>query len=135
MSGINPNRILVIDDEPELAACLKTHLELWGWEVLVAHSGETSLECAGRFTPGLVLCDIGLPRMDGFAVARALRGIPAMAGARLIAMSGFHFGPDDRDLAEAGFNLELLKPFNIEELRRAVLAGPRASWPRLKDSA
>jgi CheY-like chemotaxis protein len=68
------------------------------------------------------LCDIGLPGMDGLAVARALRGDPATARAKLIAVSGSGSHADQKRSRDAGFDLHLVKPVDLDQLAR-VLAG------------
>jgi hypothetical protein len=81
-------RVLVVDDNRDAAEMLRDLLEIAGCAVDVAHSGPAGVAAAARFRPEVVLCDIGLPGMDGFAVAAALRGDPATAAARLVAITG-----------------------------------------------
>ncbi|MGB8932446.1 MAG: hybrid sensor histidine kinase/response regulator, partial [Anaeromyxobacteraceae bacterium] len=69
-------RILVIEDNVDAAESLRLSLEIEGHEVAVAHAGTDGLERAREFSPDVVLCDIGLPQMDGYAIAKALRGEP-----------------------------------------------------------
>ncbi|HEX2223663.1 MAG TPA: ATP-binding protein [Thermoanaerobaculia bacterium] len=113
-------RVLVIEDNMDAAETLHDLLELFGYRVTVAHSGPEGIETARSFRPQVVLCDIGLPGMDGYAVARQLRREPAVAGARLIALTGY--GRDsDRQLAEeAGFDLHLVKPVEPLELQKLL---------------
>jgi CheY-like chemotaxis protein len=68
----------------------------------------------------VVLCDLGLPEMDGYQVAAALRQEPATAGARLIAISGYGRQEDQRQCEEAGFDLHLVKPVDFPTLARAL---------------
>jgi PAS domain S-box-containing protein len=111
-------RILVVEDNTDAADTLRDLLELFGHDVEVAYTGSQGLEAAHQFRPEVVLCDIGLPGMDGYAVARQLREDPETASSRLVALTGY--GRDaDRDLAsEAGFDLHLVKPVAPDELRR-----------------
>jgi PAS domain S-box-containing protein len=113
-------RVLVIEDNVDAAETLHDLLELFGYRVTVANSGPEGIETARSFRPQVVLCDIGLPGMDGYAVARQLRQEPAVAGARLIALTGY--GRDsDRQLAEeAGFDLHLVKPVEPLELQKLL---------------
>ena len=118
-----PSRILVIEDNVDAADTLRDYLTLRGHEVRVAYSGPEGLAEAGRFLPELVLCDIGLPGMDGWAVARALRAAPGTAGARLVAVTGYGTEEDQRLSAEAGFEAHLVKPLDLDVLE--ALLGPR----------
>lgn len=88
----------------------------------MAYTGSQGLEAAHQFRPEVVLCDIGLPGMDGYAVARRLREDPETASSRLVALTGY--GRDeDRQLAEeAGFDLHLVKPVAPDELRQHLQA-------------
>lgn len=88
----------------------------------MAYTGSQRLEAAHQFRPEVVLCDIGLPGMDGYAVARRLREDPGTASSRLVALTGY--GRDeDRQLAEeAGFDLHLVKPVAPDELRQHLQA-------------
>ena len=115
-------RILVVEDNADAADTLRDLLELFGHEVEVAYSGSQGLEAAHQFRPEVVLCDIGLPGMDGYAVARRLREDPETASSRLVALTGY--GRDeDRQLAEeAGFDLHLVKPVAPDELRQHLQA-------------
>ena len=82
-------RVLVVEDNPDAAETLRDLLELSGHEVSVAHCGPEGLDAARRLQPEVVLCDIGLPGMDGYAVAAALRQDPGTSSARLIAVTGY----------------------------------------------
>jgi signal transduction histidine kinase/CheY-like chemotaxis protein len=112
--------VLVVEDNVDAAHSLETLLHLSGHFVDVADSGPAGVEAARRLRPEVVLCDIGLPGMDGYAVARALRREPATAGVRLIALTGYGQQEDQRLAREAGFDLHLTKPVDFEELRRLL---------------
>jgi PAS domain S-box-containing protein len=116
-------RVLVVEDNPDTAESLRMLVELWGHEVRVAGTGPDGVEEARRFRPDVVLCDIGLPGLDGYGVARELRRHTATAGARLVAVTGYGTDDDRRRSREAGFDLHLVKPVGPEELRYAVAAG------------
>jgi CheY-like chemotaxis protein len=91
--------------------------------VSLAPGGRSGLERARAERPEVVLCDIGLPDLDGYEVARALRADPALSGTRLIALSGYA-QPEDRERAlQAGFDAHLAKPPDPEALSR-MLAAP-----------
>src|SRR3954447_312718 len=82
-------RILVVDDCLDTTESLRILLEVRGHQVDTACDGPTGLEVALRFHPEVVLLDIGLPRVDGYQVARRLRQVPGMEDILLIAMTGF----------------------------------------------
>jgi len=98
--------------------------DLVGHEVAVSYSGLTSLEMAASFRPDVVLSDLGLPGMDGYAVARALRQLPATTGVYLIAVTGYGQPADQRRALEAGFDLHLTKPVDVDELLRLLASLP-----------
>jgi two-component system, chemotaxis family, CheB/CheR fusion protein len=116
-TGARPHRILVIEDNVDAAETLRDYLTLHGHEVCVAHTGREGIDAAGRFLPDVILCDIGLPGMDGWDVARSIRGTPATAAARLVAVTGYGTDDDRRRSAEAGFEAHLLKPLDLDGLR------------------
>jgi signal transduction histidine kinase/ActR/RegA family two-component response regulator len=109
-------RILVVEDNRDSAETLRMFLELFGYEVTVAHSGPDGVATAKKGRPDVVLCDIGLPGMDGFAVANALRHDPTTASARLIAVTGYGQEEDRRRALAAGFDDHLVKPVDPEVL-------------------
>ncbi len=118
------SRIVVIEDNLDAAEVLADVLQLEGYEVHVAHDGRSGLELVRRVRPDLVLCDIGLPDLDGYEVAQALRRDEALGATRLIAVSGYA-QPEDRQRAlEAGFDEHMAKPLSPRDLMKA-LAGAR----------
>jgi PAS domain S-box-containing protein len=103
-------RVLVIEDNVDAAESLKEALELGDHEVAIAFNGPEGLDRAHGFKPDVVLCDIGLPGMDGYQVARAFRADAALKNAFLVALTGYA-GPEDQQRAsEAGFERHLAKP-------------------------
>jgi signal transduction histidine kinase/CheY-like chemotaxis protein len=113
-------RVLVVDDNRDATDSLRLLLEVRGHNVAVAYTGKDAIETARRFRPEFVLCDLGLPEMDGFAVAQTLREDPATAGVRLIAVSGYASPVDQQRCHEAGFERHLTKPVEPEELLRLL---------------
>jgi signal transduction histidine kinase/CheY-like chemotaxis protein len=120
----NPKRlrVLVVEDHLDAAESLRILLEMTGYEVRVAHTGPDGLTAAETYRPDVVVCDIGLPGMDGYRVARALRENPATAAARLIALTGYGQEEDRRRAREAGFDEHLTKPADPAVLG-SLLAG------------
>jgi signal transduction histidine kinase/CheY-like chemotaxis protein len=117
--------VLVVEDNADTRDVLKLMLEVEGAAVDTAETGEEALAVADRRRPDVVLCDIGLPDIDGLDVARRMRGRPGFAGVRLIALTGYGQAEDMRQAAEAGFDAHLTKPVNLEQLM-ALLASARA---------
>jgi CheY-like chemotaxis protein len=115
-----PCRVLVADDNRDAADSLAMLLELAGHEVRIAHDGEEALERAASFHPQLVLLDIGMPKLNGYEVARRMRRQPWGAAAHLIAITGWGQDEDKRRSAAAGFDDHLTKPIDPASLRSLV---------------
>jgi PAS domain S-box-containing protein len=109
-------RVLVIEDNCDSAESLQLLLEVSGYEVKLAHTGAEGIRAATEWRPDTVVCDIGLPEMDGFTVARVLRQQPSTAGIRLIAVTGYGRGEDVAKARTAGFDDHLVKPADPEKL-------------------
>jgi len=122
-------RVLVVDDNADSAETLRDALVLGGNEVHTAYDGPTALAVAHDVLPEVVICDIGLPGMDGYDVARALRGDEHLRGARLIALSGYAQAEDKKRAAAAGFDDYVVKPPSFENLERIVAEGPERRAP------
>ncbi len=119
-------RVLIIEDNRDAGETLRELLELKGHAVQVAFTGAAGLALARELRPEIVLCDIGLPDMDGFTLGRALRADAATTGALRVALSGYVSPDDRRRTAEAGFHRHLAKPPDLDELD-AILSGARAA--------
>jgi PAS domain S-box-containing protein len=118
----HPLRVLVIEDNADAADSLREVLELSEHAVEIAASGPEGLEKARSFHPEVVLCDIGLPLMDGFEVASRMRADPHLRSTLLVALSGYA-GPEDVEKARAaGFDRHVAKPVDLSELD-GILAG------------
>jgi PAS domain S-box-containing protein len=116
-------RVLLVEDNLDAADALAELLRMWGHEVEVVHDGAAAVERAVSTRPDVVLLDIGLPGMDGFQVAGALRALPHLRGALLVALTGYGQEADRQRSAAAGFDHHLIKPVDLGELRRLVAAG------------
>src|SRR5262245_12393649 len=121
-------RVLIIEDHPDGADALRRLLELHGYPVRLAHTGSDGVREAQAWRPDVVLCDIGLPGLDGWEVARLLRGNPATAPFRLIAVTAYGSEEAVRQSQEAGFEQHLVKPVDPDELVR-MLASPASPPP------
>jgi two-component system CheB/CheR fusion protein len=124
-----PRLILVIEDNLDAAESLRLALELEGHEVAVAHDGVEGIDLARQLTPEVVLCDIGLPGMDGYAVAKALRGEPALRDTFVIALTGYALPEDQLRATEAGFDAHLTKPATVEKVQELMDRAPRRRPP------
>jgi CheY-like chemotaxis protein len=116
-TGLGPSpaskRILVVDDNRDAAIALKRALEEMGHIVVIAHDGPEALRLAEAFEPQIGLVDIGLPGMDGYELAGALR---AAHDLRLLAITGYGQARDRQRSRDAGFEEHLVKPVKIDEL-------------------
>ena len=113
-------RVLIIEDNVDAAETLAAALELEGHEVRLARDGHTGLAMARELKPDVVLCDIGLPGLDGYGVARTLRADAAFRSTRLVALTGYAQPEDKQRAKEAGFDLHLAKPSPIGEVTSAL---------------
>jgi CheY-like chemotaxis protein len=114
-------RVIVVDDNHDAAAMLKSALELMGFVVKVAHDGPSALELAASFRPEVGLVDIGLPVMDGYELAERFReSADGPNGMRLVAVTGYGQDADRQRSAEAGFARHLVKPIDLGELQKAI---------------
>jgi signal transduction histidine kinase len=112
--------ILVIEDNLDAARTLAAVMEMEGHRVHVATNGTTGIKMACDLKPDVVLCDIGLPDVNGYDVARELRGKESLRDTRLIAVTGYAQPEDWLRAAEAGFDAQLGKPASLEQLTALV---------------
>jgi CheY-like chemotaxis protein len=115
-AAMHARRVLVVEDNLDAAETLRDLLELEGHRVEVAYDGRAALAKARSFRPDVVVCDIGLPEMNGFDVARALRDEPGPSQPTLVALTGYARPEDVARGREAGFDAHLAKPPSIEVL-------------------
>lgn len=123
-SSAHSLRILVVDDNIDSAKTLSMLLSLMGHETFLAHDGEQAVEAAKQFLPQVVLLDIGLPKLNGYDVCRAIRQQPWGAGMMIVAVTGWGQDEDRRKSDEAGFNEHLVKPVSHEALQRLLSDAP-----------
>ena len=109
-------KVLLVDDNADAAAMLAMLLEAAGHEVIVEHGSLAALERASKEAPQVCLLDIGLPDIDGNALARRLRAAPETADAMLIAVTGYGQEKDREDSMAAGFDHYFVKPIDTKEL-------------------
>ncbi len=128
-------RVLVVEDNRDAADTLRMLLELSGNEVTLAYTGPAGVQTAQAWKPDVILCDIGLPGLDGYGVVRELRRSPETARARIIAVTGYGGDEDRIKSQEAGFDLHLTKPVDPTTLQEVVakaeeLGGDAAKRPQ-----
>ena len=124
-----PLRMLVVDDNTDSADSLGMLLKLHGHEVRVEYSGPAALQAAEAGPFDVILLDIGLPRMDGYEVARRLRARPDGKRPTLVAVTGYGYEADRQRSQEAGFDHHLVKPVGperLEELLQTLNTRPSA---------
>lgn len=114
------SRILVVDDSVDSAETLGELLRIWGHEVRLAHDGPGAITAARDYRPEVVLLDIGLPGMDGFAVATELRK-EGIGGRMLVALTGYGEQQDRQRTREVGFDHHLVKPIDPDTLQKLLV--------------
>lgn len=124
-------KILIVEDNLDSAETLRDLLEVWGYDVTLVHTGPEAVTVAKALRPDAVLCDIGLPDMDGFTIASLLRQAPETAGARLIAVTGYGQDEDRRHGLDSGFDAYLIKPVDLETLRSELQEFPSNAAGRI----
>jgi signal transduction histidine kinase/ActR/RegA family two-component response regulator len=122
-------RIVVVDDDVDTAETLSMLLELLGDQVTIANEGLAALATVERVKPSVVLLDIGMPRMDGYEVARRLRQLPGGAQLSLIALTGWGQRDDRERSRAAGFDHHLVKPVALDTLEGLLATLPSNNRP------
>ena len=117
-------RVLVVDDNVDAATTLAQLVELLGHASVVVHDGLQAIEAARRAAFDIVLLDLGMPRLDGIETARRLRTVPGGETLYIAAVTGWGQDADRARTRDAGFDLHLVKPVDIEVLTQ-LLERPR----------
>ena len=133
-------RVLIVEDNRDAAEMLRLMVSLYGHTTLVAHDGAAALTAAIRFAPDVIFLDIGLPVMNGYEVARTLRGMPQFNRVHIAAVTGWGQEEDRRKAREAGCDSHFTKPLSPETLEdllaataQRLLEGlPAAGTPRTR---
>lgn len=128
MSAVAAHKVLVVDDEPQLARALAINLRAHGWEVVTAADGRSALDAAATEHPDVVLLDLGLPDMDGVQVIEGIRGWTSVP---IVVLSARQHGEDKVEALDLGADDYVTKPFAMNELmarlRAAVRRGQEAA--------
>jgi len=112
--------ILVAEDNKDTAIGLSRLLTRVGHTVHIAHSGPAAIQLATKEVPDAIILDIGLPGMDGFQVARHIRGQDQLAKSYLIAVTGYGSEEDQRRTHEAGFDAHMVKPADFDRIQQLL---------------
>jgi CheY-like chemotaxis protein len=120
----NPVRALIVDDNIDAAATLSLLLQLGGHTTAVAHDGLGALQAAAEFKPDIVLLDLGLPGVDGYEVARAIRRMPELGNPVLVAVTGWGAPEERLRTKQAGFDEHLTKPVDISMIELLLTSLP-----------
>jgi CheY-like chemotaxis protein len=118
-------RVLVVDDNADAADSLAMLLAAAGHVTCVAYDGQAAMERARTFSPTAILLDLGMPGIDGFEVARRIRGLPGGEQIVLIALTGWGQERDRHRTSAAGFDVHLVKPVTASDLQTALGLVPR----------
>jgi len=119
--ALPPSRILVVEDNPDVASTMGVRLEVAGHDVRVANNGPEAIRLGPQFLPEFVILDLGMPHMDGYDTARSIRQAPWGRRATLVALTGWGHQEERDRTAAAGFDAHLVKPVGeelFEELAR-----------------
>jgi CheY-like chemotaxis protein len=125
--------VLVVEDNADVRHMLKTLLELEGHEVEATVDGLQGLEMIELYQPDVALVDIGLPGIDGYELARQVRGNPENENVYLVALTGYGERKDRRRALQSGFDAHLAKPVDLEDLLHLLAecsrtSGAGSSW-------
>ena len=112
--------VLIADDDQASRELLRDALEACGFRLIEASDGREALKQIWTESPDLVLLDIQMPSLDGFAVLRAARHLDPPSGARFIALTALAMESDRQRVAKAGFDGYVAKPISIADVRRQV---------------
>jgi CheY-like chemotaxis protein len=117
---VRRRRVLLIEDNVDAAESLSELLAFDGHEVAVALTGRAGIEKARAYRPDIVLCDIGLPELDGYEVARTFRADPELSRVRLVALTGYAGPGDEARARAAGFSGHISKPPSLAAIEREL---------------
>jgi CheY-like chemotaxis protein len=129
---VRPLRVLVVDDCQDTTDSTAALVALWGHDARRAYGGVDALQVAAEYRPDVLLVDLAMPGVDGYAVARRARSLPGLGGALLIALTGYMSAEHRRRAGAAGFDFFVVKPMDPHTLeallmsRQVALSGPPA---------
>jgi CheY-like chemotaxis protein len=123
-AGVDPRRVLIVDDNSDMRTTLRMLLQVGGHQVDEAVDGVEALEVLLRLRHDVAFIDLGLPGRDGYELAQAVRGAPGGESLYLVALTGYGQPRDRRRALEVGFNAYLVKPASLDDLTRVLAAAP-----------
>nr|WP_256981942.1 response regulator [Caballeronia sordidicola] len=115
-----PLSILVVDDNRDTADAMAMYFQLLGYSTFVAYSGAEALVLASTAAPDVVLSDVGLPGMDGYALVRELRKLEGFTATLFVAITGYSTNTDREAALRAGFDAHVSKPANVAKLGQLI---------------
>jgi CheY-like chemotaxis protein len=113
-------RILIAEDNPDVASSMKQLLEGLGYKAHVVNDGESAIKAVGEFQPQVILMDIGLPNLSGYGAARRIRAENPGMPMRIIALTGLGHKVDRLRSAEAGIDHHMVKPPDLAALQKIL---------------
>jgi CheY-like chemotaxis protein len=126
-ASVGAKRIVVVDDNRDAADTLALSLSLLGHEVRVSYDATEVVDLGAAWRPHMMFLDVGMPKINGFELARRLRGQPWAQDVLLIALTGWGKDEDRRQSFEAGFDHHLVKPAELSEIERLCRGGASAT--------
>ena len=127
-------KILVVDDDPDVREMTAVLLRLQGHDVETACDGVEAVSIASGFRPALILLDLQMPHMDGFAAARAIRDVDPAYGPVIVAVTGQGGLATRRQCARSGFDLHVTKPMDVQLFdAMPLLVGKRPATEEMRD--
>ncbi len=118
--SINPARILVVDDEPNIVVAIEFLMQQQGFETDTAYDGQEALAKAKQFRPDLIILDVMMPKADGFEVAHAVRRESDLEGVKIVFLTAKGTSRDKVNGYDAGGDVYLTKPFDNDELLEMI---------------
>lgn len=120
MGQMDPAKILLVDDEPNILVPIEFLLAQQGYEVRKAFNGQEALEILSGYTPDVVILDVMMPGMDGFEVARSIRNSPALENTRILFLTAKGSDQDREKGYSTGGEVYMTKPFDNDDLVQLV---------------
>jgi len=120
-------RVFIVDDDEDSAIVMAEALELKGHVTATSFDAATTLKAVSRFSPDVILLDIGLPIVNGYELAQKLRQMPELGSARLFAVTGYSQESDRKRAMECGFDQHISKPIELEALDSLIRHKPESA--------